>query len=100
VGVAVEPERKLVARAQPNPMNPETTIRVNLETQEHLSIRLYDLRGRLVRTVLESVDTPAGVHDYKFDGKNSSGVTLPSGQYFYRAETPTARTSGALIILK
>jgi hypothetical protein len=100
LGWTVMPEKKLVVRAQPNPMNPETTIRVHLETAERLSIRLFDLRGRLVRTMFEGVDTPAGVHDYKFDGKSSSGLTLPSGQYFYRAETPTAKSSGALIILK
>jgi len=100
LGWTVQPERKLVARIQPNPMNPETTIRVNLETPERLSIRLYDLTGRLVRTVLESVDTPAGVHDYKFDGRGTDGRTLPTGQYFYRAETPTAKTAGTVMILK
>jgi len=100
LGWTVQPERKLVVRAQPNPMNPETTIRVNLETSERLSIRLFDMSGRLVRTMLDNVDTQAGVHDYTFDGRGSSGLTLPSGQYFYRAETPTAKSSGALIILK
>jgi hypothetical protein len=100
MGIEVQPERKLVARMMPNPMNPETTIRVNLESQERLSIRLYDLTGRLVRTVLESVDTPAGVHDYRFDGRGTDGRTLPTGQYFYRANTPSARTSGTLMILK
>ncbi len=100
LGWDVQPERKLVARVQPNPMNPQATIRVNLESSERLSIRLYDLAGRLVRTVLETVDTPAGVHDYIFDGRGTDGRTLPTGQYFYRAETPTARTGGTLIILK
>lgn len=100
LGLLVQPERKLVARVQPNPMNPQATIRVNLETPERLSIRLYDLTGRLVRTVLETVDTPAGVHDYIFDGRATDGKTLPTGQYFYRAETPTARSAGTLIILK
>ncbi len=100
LALTVQPERQLVARVQPNPMNPQATIRVNLETSERLSIRLYDLTGRLVRTVLETVDTPAGVHDYIFDGRATDGKTLPTGQYFYRAETPTARTAGTLIILK
>ena len=100
LGLTVQPERKLVARIQPNPMNPVATIRVNLETAERLSIRFYDMSGRLVRTVLEGVDTPAGVHDILFDGKGVDGRTLPTGQYFYRAETPTARTSGTVMILK
>jgi len=100
VGLTVQPERKLVARMMPNPMNPETTVRVNLETPERLSIRFYDLAGRLVRTLLEGVDTPAGVHDYKFDGRGTDGQTLPTGQYFYRAETPTAKTAGTVMILK
>lgn len=100
LGVTVQPERKLVARIQPNPMNPVATIRVNLEASERLSIRFYDMSGRLVRTVLEGVDTPAGVHDILFDGRGTDGRTLPSGQYFYRAETPTARTAGTVMILK
>jgi hypothetical protein len=100
LGLTVQPERKLVARIQPNPMNPVATIRVNLETPERLSIRFYDMNGRLVRTVLEGVDTPAGVHDILFDGKGMDGRTLPSGQYFYRASTPTAKTAGTVMILK
>src|SRR6185436_4729644 len=94
LGWSVEPERKLVARIHPNPMNPVATVRVNLETAEKLTIRFYDMNGRLVRTLLEGVDTPAGVHDILFDGHGVSGQTLPTGQYFYRAETPTAKTSG------
>src|SRR6185295_6937304 len=100
VGMMVQPERKLVARIQPNPMNPVATVRVNLEVPERLTIRFYDMNGRLVRTLLEGVDTPAGVHDILFDGHGVSGQTLPTGQYFYRAETPTARTTGTVMILK
>ena len=96
----VQPEKKLVARVQPNPMNPVAMVRVNLETAEKLSIRFYDMNGRLVRTLIEGVDTPAGVHDILFDGRGLDGRTLPTGQYFYRAETPTARTSGTVMILK
>ncbi|HMI32114.1 MAG TPA: PKD domain-containing protein [Candidatus Limnocylindrales bacterium] len=100
IGMEVEPERKLVARMMPNPLNPETTIRVNMETPDRLTIRLYDITGRVVRTVLEGVDMPAGVHDFRFDGRGSTGQTLPSGRYFYRAETAVERTSGSLTILK
>ena len=100
LGWSVQPERKLVARIQPNPMNPVATIRVNLETPERLSIRFYDMNGRLVRTVLDAVDTPAGVHDILFDGTGTDGRTLPTGQYFYRADTPSARTTGTVMILK
>jgi hypothetical protein len=100
VGMLVQPERKLVARIQPNPMNPVATVRVNLEQSERLTIRFYDMNGRLVRTLLEGVDTPAGVHDILFDGHGVNGQTLPTGQYFYRAETPTAKTSGTVMILK
>ena len=96
----VQPENRLVTRIQPNPMNPQTTVRVNLEIAERLSIRFYDLNGRLVRTMLDGVDTPAGVHDYAFDGRGTNGQPLPTGQYFYRAETPTARTAGTVMILK
>ncbi len=100
IAATVQPERKLVARMMPNPLNPETTIRVNMETPDRLSIRLYDIRGRLVRTVMEGVDMPAGVHDIKFDGRGSSGASLPSGRYFYRAETVSERTTGSITIMK
>ncbi len=100
VGMLVQPERKLVARIQPNPMNPVATVRVNLEQAERLTIRFYDMNGRLVRTLLEGVDTPAGVHDILFDGHGMNGQTLATGQYYYRASTPTAKTSGSVMILK
>ena len=100
IGLPVEPERRLVARMMPNPLNPETTIRVNMETPDRLSIRLYDITGRLVRTVLAGADMPAGVHDFRFDGRGSNGQALPSGRYFYRAETASERTAGSLTIMK
>lgn len=101
VGAEVWPERKgPVQRVYPNPMNPEATITLSTESAGFLRMHVFDLNGRLVRTVLDEPNLPAGLHDVRFDGRDGSGRPLPSGLYYYRVETPSERTSGSLTILK
>jgi len=92
--------RKVVRRVCPNPMNPEAVISLTTTAPGFLRVRIYDLNGRLMRTVLDEANYPAGDYDVRFDGRNTNGQTLPSGQYFYRVETPLAQGSGSLTILK
>jgi hypothetical protein len=97
----VWPERKgPVKRFYPNPMNPEATITLSTQSAGFLRMQVFDLNGRLVRTVIDEPNVPAGDHDVRFDGRDGSGRPLPSGQYFFRVETPTERAAGSLTILK
>jgi hypothetical protein len=67
----------------PNPFNPETTIRYTVPTGGLVDMKIYDVSGRLVRTLV-SRELPAGEHSVLWDGKNTGGESVASGVYFYR----------------
>ena len=71
----------------PNPFNPTTRITFDLPTDRagsvDVSLRIYDLRGRLVRNLLEETVT-VDRRTVVWDGRNSQGRTAPSGVYVYR----------------
>ena len=72
--------RLLLAQNSPNPFNPSTTIAFNLPSAGNVSIRLFDVQGRLVRTLLES-RLEAGPHEVRWDGRDSKGTGVASGVY-------------------
>jgi len=64
----------------PNPFNPTTSIPVELTGTRHVRLAVYDLRGRLVRILVDEV-MGTGRHEIPFDGSD-----LASGAYYYRLE--------------
>ena len=66
----------------PNPFNPGTTIRVSIPVESRVSVKIFDVLGREVRTLLSGLQ-PAGVHEVVWDGRNAVGEVMPSGIYFY-----------------
>jgi hypothetical protein len=64
----------------PNPFNPTTTLRFSLPETMPVTLRVYDLQGRAVATLVEGV-REAGTHTVQFDGTH-----LASGTYLYRLE--------------
>lgn len=73
----------LALMAIPNPFNPLTTLRFDLPVGGRVHLEVYDVAGRLVRTLLDA-DLPAGNHQAVWDGKDASGRGMPSGSYFAR----------------
>jgi hypothetical protein len=69
----------------PNPFNPETTVRFDLPSPGFVTISAFDINGRLVRVLLNESRT-AGSYSVKWDGKNSAGISVPSGIYICRME--------------
>jgi len=61
----------------PNPFNPTTTIPVDLAKPFHVKLNIYDVSGRLVKTLVDD-QLSAGRHEFKFDGSD-----LSSGTYIY-----------------
>ncbi|MFH1765506.1 MAG: hypothetical protein ABIF09_15065 [Gemmatimonadota bacterium] len=86
--------------AVPNPFSPVTTLRFDLPTAGRVSLHLYDLIGRRVRTLLDSTPVGAGRHGITWDGCNARGEGLPSRIYFYRFEVGNIQRSGRLILTK
>ena len=95
-----EPVPRLrLAQNEPNPFNPSTRISFTLEQEGRVSLTVYDLRGRPVRTILDEV-RDEGDHAVLWDGKNDDGARLPSGLYLYRLEAGEQRIARKMTLVK
>ena len=83
----------------PNPMNPSGTIAFSIPRSAQARLRVFDLHGRLVRTLIDQV-LPRGRHVARWDGRSTSGGTVASGMYFYRLEALGKSISRKIIVLK
>jgi hypothetical protein len=84
----------------PNPFNPVTVIPFSLEERGHVSINVYDVSGRLVRTLVNEV-RETGIHsDVTWDGRNSTGDPVASGIYFYKLITKNFAQARKMVLLK
>jgi len=70
----------------PNPFNPETAIRFGLPEKSEVTIKILDLSGRAVATVLDRVELPAGRHQRTWNGRDDQGRAVVSGIYFYQMQ--------------
>jgi hypothetical protein len=84
---------------QPNPFNPETTIRFTIPTRDRAVLAIYDANGRLVKTLLDEV-VPAGTTAIDWNGRDDSGITVTSGVYFYRLTAGKYSASRKMLLLK
>jgi len=87
------------ASACPNPFNPRTVIRLDLSAPADVRVRIYDLRGALVRT-LGGGRLAAGRHEFTWTGKDDRGAALASGVYFYEAKAGDATRLGKLMLIR
>ena len=69
----------------PNPFNPATTIRYELPQAAQVTLKLYNLLGQEVSTLVNERQE-AGFHTILWNGRNGAGRTVASGVYFYRLE--------------
>ncbi len=85
VGVAGEPaiSRVELETIGANPTIGPTQLRLSLPSAGKTPLRVHDVAGRVVRTLLEA-ETPAGAHLYSWDGTDAVGRSAPSGVYFVR----------------
>jgi hypothetical protein len=84
----------------PNPFNPGTTIRYAMPRAGHLKLSVYNVRGHLVKTLIDG-DRPAGENQTIFwDGSNNLGSAAASGVYFYEARAAGEVKIGKMTLLK
>lgn len=81
----------------PNPFNPATTITYEIARDGQVRLDVFDLGGRLVRTLVEGSRTK-GAHQATWDGRDDEGRSLPSGTYICRMSTG-GRTAGLKMTL-
>lgn len=96
---AVTPAALPLLTVSPNPFNPRTSITFAAAVAGQVVLRLYDPRGRSVRTLVEG-PLPAGRHQVTWDGLDSAGRAVASGVYVVRLETAAGRTSARMSLLR
>lgn len=85
----------------PNPFNPETTICFYLpQNTEKVDLRIYNLRGQLVRTLIKSTAYPRGESSIVWNGRDDHGRAVSSGLYFYHLITPQRCKTGRMTLMK
>jgi hypothetical protein len=72
----------------PNPFNPSTMIKYGLPQTGHVTLIVYDIKGRKVKTLVNNYET-AGEKRCLWNGKNTKGQTVAAGMYFFRITVKT-----------
>lgn len=88
-----------LSQNEPNPMSAGTTIRYALPRDVHAALRVYDIQGRLVRTLIDE-DQRAAYHQVNWDLKSDGGVELPAGVYFIRMEAGDFQKTRKVVVVR
>ena len=83
----------------PNPFTSQTSISFSLAREEDVRLRVYDLAGRVVRTVLES-RLGAGRHQVAWDGRDDAGRSVAQGIYFLRLRAGSFKADRKMALLR
>ncbi len=97
--IAFDQNANLRVAAYPNPFNPATTIRFVLREHAPVSLQIFNIRGALVRTLLDG-NLDAGIHERRWNGRDSFGHLVASGTYFYRLRIGAEILNGRLDMVK
>jgi hypothetical protein len=93
------PTRTRLLAAIPNPFNPSTEIRFDLEARARVELAIFDLAGRKVNTLLRET-RPAGEHAVTWDGRDDRGRRVASGTYLYQLRTGNYVETKRMVLLK
>jgi hypothetical protein len=99
-GVVDNGAKNMLAHAVPNPFNPVTKIAYSVREAGPVTIDVYNVAGKIVRTLLQS-ELDAGTQGFVvWDGADDAGAKCASGVYFYRMNTPGFTESHKMVMLK
>ncbi len=89
------PDNFALYQNYPNPFNPTTLIRFALSTNTNVTLKVYDITGKEVATLLNNVYMNAGINEYTFDASN-----LSSGIYFYTIQAGDFKDTKKMMLIK
>ena len=93
------PEKVKLLGNVPNPFNPVTMIEFELTEEMPVRMEIFNLNGQKIRTLADDV-FPPGIHQIKWDGRNSDLDDVSSGVYFYRIVGPGVIDNKKMLKLK
>ena len=83
----------------PNPFNPTTLIRYDLQVNEHVSINIYDLTGKRVKSLVNT-NQDAGYRSINWNATNEVGQPVSAGMYIYTIQAGECRQTKKMVLLK
>ena len=98
--VAPQPADVPTLAVYPNPFNPSATIRFHVDAPGPVSLRVYDVTGTLVRSILVGSHSALGTHSVAWDGTDDRGRHVATGVYLVRLETPTQTVTQRATLLR
>ena len=84
----------------PNPFNPTTTIRFDLAREGHVELRIYDVAGRVVKTLVNGSLAPGWNIAIPWSGLDEAGARVSSGVYFYQLMTEDFSATKKMLLMK
>ena len=98
--VSQKPSGLVLYPCVPNPSSGHCLIRYALPGPSLVSLKVYDISGRLVRELDRGGERPAGVHVLGWDGRNGAGLLVPGGVYLYRLEVGGFSRTRSVVLLR
>ena len=93
------PAEFTISQNYPNHFNPVTQFSVNLMSETHVSLAIYNVAGQKVRTLVDG-PLPAGSHSITWDSTNDMGEAISGGVYFYRVVAGDEVVTKKMLLLK
>jgi hypothetical protein len=84
----------------PNPFNPVTTLRYSIKERAHVSLKVYNVAGRLVKTLVNEIKQPGLLYKVRWEGRSNSGNPVASGVYFYKIVAKDFSKTKKMVLLK
>ena len=94
-----QPAQFALMQNYPNPFNPDTNIFYQLATPQHISVAIYDLSGKNVRTIKKGLEW-SGSHVARWDGTDDVGHQVSSGAYFARLTSEAGSSTIRMILIR
>jgi hypothetical protein len=94
------PQEFLLHPNFPNPFNPITTIKYDLAKTGKVELKIYNVLGQEVRTLIANQIQETGKYTISWDGRDNSGKMVSSGMYIYRLRTNDFVKSRKMILIK
>ena len=98
-GKRTVPGAFLLNQNYPNPFNPSTTIEYQVAKQVNVVVSIYDINGRLIRTLQHGMQPP-GKYSLVWDGKSENGGTVSSGEYIYQVKSEGVQLVRKMLLLR
>lgn len=87
-------------KTSPNPLNPMTTISFELRDKSRVDLKIYDVSGKLIRTLIAGEILDPGLCSVSWHGKDDRGSPVASGTYIYRLQAGGSERSDSMTLVR